>query len=120
MTSLLNYKGEPVDFIPKFRKPEYWSGKMNKFGVPIPDWGRLIDADDLGFDKNHKEPNGHYFMKVVLPKHTRLIRYGRESGIFTAPKGTKYEELALPYTRESLIYHEYEVIADSITVAVNL
>ena len=116
MPDVTNYKGEKIKCVPEFRKPEYWSGKVDSFNRKIPAWDLLIDADEYGFDKRHVEPNGHWKMEVDLPKHTRLIRYGYENGFFTAPKGTRFEELSLPYKKESLYYHEYEVIADSIRV----
>lgn len=116
MADLFNYKNKRINFIPKLRKEEYGTGEKDKFGRPVPNWDLLIDADDDGFDKNHREPNGLFRMKVILPKHTMLIRYGSEIGSFTAPKGTLYEELSLPYDKESVFYHEYEVIADSIKV----
>lgn len=116
MAKMRNYKGEVIDGIPVFRKKEYDSGKIDKYGRHIPDWSLIEHGDNDGFDVDHVEPNGIYKMEVVLPKHTRLIRYGLEIGSFTAPKGTKFEEVSLPYTKESVCYHEYEVIADSITV----
>lgn len=113
---LVNYKGEYITHIPILRKREYGTGKKDDKGRPLPNWKLLIHSDNKGFDKRHKESNGRYKMKVVLPKHTILIRYGPEAGSFTAPKGTPYEQLSLPYTKESVFYHEYEVIAESITV----
>ena len=116
MADLKNYKGDIIGIIPILRKSEYWSGENDKYGRPKPNWRLLLDADNNGFDKKHLEPNETYRMKVILPKHTRLIRYGSEIGSYTAPAGTLYEELSLPYEKESVFYHEYEVIADSITV----
>lgn len=116
MADLVNYRGEKIVFKPKLRKPEYGSGKCDRFGNEKPEWSLIKNGDGQGFDKDHKEPNDLPRMKIALPKHTKLIRYGSENGSFTAPKGTKFEELSLPYTKESLFYHEYEVIADSISV----
>lgn len=116
MEDRVNYKGEEITGIPELRKPEYGTGKNYPDGSPIPDWKQVINGDGHGFDKGHVEPNGKHTMKVVLPKHTRLIRYGKNDGSYTAPKGTEYEQLSLPYVKESVYYHEYEVIADSITV----
>lgn len=76
----------------------------------------LIDADNRGFDitKNlNPHPNGDdtaWYVTTLLPKGTKLLRYGNEGGQYTAPIGTKYEELSLPYKEECLEYYEYEVI----------
>lgn len=113
---LFNYKGEEIGFIPVLRKTEYGTGEKDDFGRPLPDWRQIINGDKRGFDKTNSESNGKYKMKVVLPKHTRLVRYGPENGKYTAPEGTEYEKLSLPYTKESVFYHEYEVKAESITV----
>lgn len=112
----VNYLGEPVEPIPLLRKPEYGTGEIDKRGFPKIKWSLLINADDQGFDKSHKEPNGFWRMTVTLPKKMRLIRYGTEMGHYTAPKGTEYEALSMPYIKESLFFHEYEVVADSTTV----
>ena len=45
-----------------------------------------------------------------------LCRYGEETGSFTAEKGTPYELLGLPYNKESVEYHEYEVVGDNLRV----
>lgn len=116
MSDKTNYKGEIISGIRELRKPEYGTGEFDSDMNPIPNWNLVIDGDGHGFDKHHKEPNGDYIMKVVLPRHTRLVRYGTEAGSYTAPLGTKYEELSLPYKKESVYYHEYEVIARAITV----
>lgn len=116
MADSVNYKKEKIDAIPVLRKPSYGTGKTDKSGRPEVNWKLLIDADEQGFDIKYKEENGKHRMTIVLPKHTKLIRYGSEAGLYTAPKGTRYEEVSLPYTKESVFYHEYEVIAESITV----
>ena len=115
-----NYLGEKIEGIPILRKPEYGTGENWPDGSPKVNWSKIINGDEWGFDINHKEPNGDHRMNVVLPKNTRLIRYGKENGKFTAPEGTTYEEISLPYVKESVYYHEYEVIADSITVQVKV
>lgn len=113
-----NYAGELLGDSPiRLKHPDYgtegWKGI-----VPKVNWEayRQECADDDGFDTRHIEENGEYLMEVVLPKDTLLIRYGSEMGRFTAPKGTAYESLALPYVKETVEFHEYRVIADSITV----
>lgn len=116
MADRTNYKGQVINCIPILRKPEYGTGEIDEYKRPKPDWSWIIDGDEQGFDINHLESNGYYRMKIVLPQKTRLIRYGTEVGCYTAPKGTPYEQLSLPYIKESVFFHEYEVIAESITV----
>lgn len=86
-----------------------------KDGEMVINWDSCY-GDCRGFDKRNVEPNGHYYMEVTLPRGTLLIRYGTEFGRNTAPKGTPYEQLGLPYLKDTVEYHEYEVIADSIKV----
>ena len=45
-----------------------------------------------------------------------LCRYGYSIGKLTTLKGTDYDKLGLPYLKETVEYHEYEVIADGISV----
>lgn len=75
-------------------------------------------ADSDGFDKEHREPNGRPRMLVELPVGTELLRYGAPGGSFTAPKGTDYEQLSLPYEKSSMEYNEYRVIAHGVLVEV--
>ncbi len=100
------------------RDPSFGTGKFDSSGDPIVDWEKWQPefADSNGFDVRNKEDNGEYYVEMKLPRGTPLIRFGAEGGRYTAPAGTKYEELSLPYTEKSQEYHEYEVIADSITV----
>lgn len=73
-------------------------------------------GDENGFDTRNLEKNGQYFIEINLPQNTIIIRYGSESGRFTAPEGSEYEKLGLPYVKESIQFHKYRVRADSITV----
>lgn len=57
-------------------------------------------------------------MLVELPTGTELLRYGSPGGSFTAPKGTAYEALSLPYEKDSMEYNEYRVIADGVYVEI--
>lgn len=99
-------------------KPEYGTGAYGSGLYPVVRWEeyRKEWADKDGFDVRNIEENGEYIMEVELPKGTHLIRYGSEKGVFTAPKNTPYDCLGLPYKRETIEFHEYEVIADSIKV----
>lgn len=84
-------------------------------GEPFPYWKEEdSDVDGDGFDKSYN--NGNYRVRIKLDKGTLLCRYGKEYGYFTTLKGTPFEKLSLPYTKESLEYNEYEVIADGVYV----
>ena len=99
------------------QKQEYGTGEYHGF-TPIVKWEeyRQNCSDKDGFDTNNVETNGEYLIEVCLPKGTHLIRFGSETGRFTAPEGTPYDQLGLPYVRESVEFHEYTVIADSVKV----
>lgn len=106
-----NSKGKSIDGIRRLKKEEYGTGEFDENGQPIVDWAKFRgkDEDDRGFDTNNKESNGEYTMQVELPPGTIIIRYGSEMGRYTAPRGTEYETLGLPYTEESVEYNEYRV-----------
>ncbi len=72
------------------------------------DWSQLKDADDDGFDTT-RLTYCCYIIPYIIPKGTKIIRYGHPKGNFTAPYGTKYEEISLPYDIASMEYHEYIV-----------
>lgn len=121
----VNYKGEPLgNTEPVVANEDFYlkaNGKIviNENGKPVINWTSEF-GDKNGFDKRHREKDGNYYMEVSLPHGTLLIRYGGETGSYTAPKGTPYELLGLPYVMETSEYHEYRVIADSITVYCNV
>lgn len=92
-------------------------GHVDENGNIVPNWleeSELVDSE--GFDKTNIEENGDYKQVVILPKGTKLCRYGVATGKTTALLGTPYEMLGLPYKKETLEYHEYEVIADGVSV----
>lgn len=92
-------------------------GYRNEKGQLIVNWDPESDIiDNNGFDKTNVEENGEYYMDIELPKGTILIRYGRATGKMTAPYGTPYELLSLPYKIETVEYHQYRVIADGVKV----
>ena len=101
----------------ELKNPEYGTGEYRGL-FPVVKWKEFRQpcADPDGFDLNHVEENGEYWMEVDLPRGTELIRYGSARGSFTAPKGTLYEELGLPYVKQTVEFHEYTVVADSVTV----
>lgn len=112
-----NDDGKIIDGKKKLMKEEYGTGNSYPNGEPIVNWKLLSKfADEDGFDTRNIEKNGSYKMEVELPYGAIIIRYGNETGRFTAPKGAKYEELALPYVKETVEYNEYRIIADRIKV----
>lgn len=112
-----NYKGETISGIRQLKRPEYGTGKTNRFGQPAVNWSCLSKyADDDGFDIRNRELNGKHTVDFTLPYGSVIIRYGSEIGRFSAPKGTAYERLSLPYVPESIEYNEYKVIADNVRI----
>ncbi len=91
--------------------------KINESGELVVNWDGP-NADEDGFDTAHREPNGLHRMLVELPVGTELLRYGNPGGSYTAPKGTAYEQLSLPYEKNSMEYNEYRVVADGVRVEV--
>ena len=93
------------------------------FGKQYPD-GRIIviwsgennDHDGNGFDKHHLEDNGEHTKVVLLKKGTVIARYGSPGGRFTTDSQSDYSKLSLPYARESIEYHQYEVLSDQLPV----
>ena len=117
MHVIKNDKGQRISVIKQLLKPKYGSGDVYPNGEPIVNWKLLSKyADNDGFDKRNIEKNDKYKMEVELPYGTILIRYGNEVGKFTAPKGTKYESLALPHIKDTVEYNEYKVIANGVKV----
>lgn len=119
MSEQRNYKGESIKGVKRqLLKPEYGTGAVDAYGCPEVAWDYFLSdrADDLGFDIENIESNGKHIISMVLPKGTIILRYGNEFGRFTAPGGTLYEELALPFIPETMEYNEYEVLADGLTV----
>ena len=114
-----NDKGEPLGEAKTLLKnPDYDTGKYSDDYTPLAKWEeyRQPCSDEDGFNKEHKEENGEYYMVVVLPKGMHIIRYGTDYGRFTAPKGTPYEQLGLPYIQDTVEYHAYVVKEESVAV----
>ena len=79
----------------------------------LPRWSENIqNADAYGFDTRNIEKNGYYIIKTVLPAGKKVVRYGNDSGSFTTEVDSVYSQLSLPYTQESMPYHEYVVKED--------
>ncbi len=109
-----NDKGKIISGVKQLRDARFGTGEVSKWGEEVVNWKLLVNSDDDGFDLDNQEENGYYKMKVELPYGTILIRYGNETGRFTAPQFTPYEELSLPYIKDTVEYNEYKVIADKI------
>ena len=119
MSDRTNYMGEPLGDRPvELQKSEYGTGEYREQYFPEVKWEeyRKTFSDESGFDKNFKNSNGEYYTIIVLPQNTELVRYGSNSGSYTTLKGTPYEMLGLPYKKETIDYHEFVVIADSVKV----
>ena len=93
--SLKNDAGEPISGIRRLKQEAYGTGKTSG-GEAVIDWERWKTpyADEHGFD----------------------IRNIEETGRFTAPEGTDYDALSLPYDRETVEFHKYLVTEQSFTV----
>ena len=113
-----NFYGQIIIEPYQLASPDFGTGKIDRYGMPEVDWigCRTEFADDYGFDKRNVEANGRYVISYTLPKDTIIIRYGSERGQYTAPRNTRFEEVSLPYTVESVEYHEYRVVADGLRV----
>lgn len=117
-----NYKGDIITGPKILADPSYGTGNTCKNDdgqiEQAVDWSQIKYTDDKhpGFDIRNVEENGKYFILISLPVGTKILRYGDVSGRFTAPVGTPYEKLSLPYVKESVEYHEYEVVADGVVV----
>ena len=110
-----NYLGEDLTNVTiKLLDPSY--GTVDKDNIPHVDWGIPDDkCDKDGFDKTFRPIRGskEYIIKdYIIPKGTIICRYGSEFGSFTTNIGTPYEELGLPYVKETVEYHEYQVSKD--------
>lgn len=112
-----NDRGQKINGKKKLLKPEFGTGDLSSNGDPVVNWNLLSEfADKDGFDIRNVEKNGKYKIEVELTYGTIIMRYGNPTGRFSAPKGTNYEDLALPYIRETVEYNEYRVIAEKINV----
>lgn len=111
-----NDKGEPISGHKQLLREEYGTGSYDANGEPVINWDLLSHADKDGFDLRNIETNNKHTIEVELPFGTIIIRYGNKAGRFSAPKGTRYEELSLPYQKDTVEYNEYKVIADKIKV----
>ena len=109
-----NDLGEDLgDSLVLLTNPKYGTGQYVGF-QPVVKWPDPVEGvrDKNGFDIS----NGNSISRIQLPKGTRIIRYGPTTGSYTAPEGSSFSLLGLPYVRETCEYHVFEVKADSISV----
>ncbi len=87
-------------------------GEVKDDGTIIVYWAKPDDkVDGRGFDKSYKGTDG-YVDEIELPVGTRLARFGSPQGKLTAPEGSPYEKLGLPYKEETIEYHVYVVVSE--------
>lgn len=101
---LYNRFGEVVN-----GKDIYKAAKLSycKNGTNIPDWNNEPDEEHEKYPGFSIDTPLKY--DVVLPEGTRIIRYGSTNGRYTAPVGTPYAKLALPWAFKNQPYNEYIV-----------
>ncbi len=91
-------------------------GYVDENNIPHIDWGKETEqCDKNGFDKDFRPIEGseeYIIRNYILPKGTMICRYGSMGGLFTTTKGTEYENLSLPYVKETIEYHEFKVTED--------
>ncbi len=110
-----NYLGLAISGHKEFQDPSFGyydeDGCEHVFWTPEND---IVDCD--GFDKRNIEPNDYYCMDIVLPYGKIICRYGNKRGRLTTDLDSNYDDLGLPYVKESVEYHEYKVVADGLRV----
>lgn len=112
-----NYRGEIIKGHRELIKEEYGTGEINADGEPVVNWKYVSKfADGDGFDKREIINGDQYKIEITLPKGTVILRYGSEMGRYTAPDGTAYEKLALPYKKETIEFNRYKVVGENVKV----
>ncbi|MCR4989884.1 MAG: TNT domain-containing protein [Lachnospiraceae bacterium] len=110
-----NYLGQEISGRKEFLSEDY--GYYDKDGNEHVYWKpEDDDVDSDGFDKHNQEENGSYIQDIVLPYGKLICRYGNIRGRITTDLESKYENLSLPYIKESVEYHVYRVVADGLKV----
>lgn len=110
-----NYFGQTVTGTEKFQDETF--GYYDENGKKHVNWkeeDKTVDSD--GFDKTNVEKNGNYKETVSLPQGKLLARYGNLRGRLTTDVEANYDDLALPYVKESVEYHVFKVMADGSTM----
>lgn len=115
MSVIRNCNGEEINEKDReLEDPAFGTGEYDAHGCPIIDWGfYLTEPEYHGFKMKDGKP---CCIDYILPYGSIILRYGTEYGHYSAPKGTPYESLSLPYKKETLAYNEYQVMADGIKV----
>ena len=110
-----NYLGQLISGKKEFTDPAF--GYYDKDGNEHVNWKpEDEDVDSDGFDKHNIEPNGSYYQRVTLPYGKLLSRYGNKRGRLTTDVDSDYDDLGLPYVKETVEYHVYRVISNTLVV----
>ncbi|MBQ9503376.1 MAG: TNT domain-containing protein [Lachnospiraceae bacterium] len=110
-----NYLGVEISGRKQFADPAF--GYYDENGKEVVNWKTEDDyVDSDGFDKSNLEPNGKYSQEIVLPYGKVICRYGNYRGRLTTDIDSEYEDLALPYIKETVEYHSYRVVCDGLRV----
>lgn len=110
-----NCFGQEIIGKKKFQSPKY--GYYDDHGNEVVFWKKEDDTVDTdGFDKTCCDANGKYKADIILPYGKLICRYGNVRGRLTTDIDSKYEDLALPYVKETVEYHAYKVVADGLHV----
>ena len=115
MSVIRNCYGEEINEKDReLEDPAFGTGEYDENGCPKINWGYYITEENKnGFKMKDGKP---CCVDYILPYGSTILRYGTEYGYYTAPIGTPYELLSLPYKKETLAYNEYQVMADGILV----
>lgn len=117
----VNDRGERIYAPPALSKPEFGTGETDKYQWPVVDWKkwRTKNADEHGFLKEIAQGDSLYITpNIELPVGTIIIRYGPPSGNFSAPEGSSYDQLGLPYSQKTVEFHKYKVMNDGVEVEI--
>ena len=114
---LKNDQGQIISGKRRLRDERFGTGEY-KDEEPLVDWEKFETSisDEHGFDIRNREDNGNYLIECFLPQGTVLIRYGPEGGHYSAPEGTDYDMLSLPYERETVTFRKYCVNSSALKV----
>lgn len=106
-----NCNGKVLNTPPALKSYDY--GYYDSKGMIHIYWSQSNEScDESGFDKSFRpcvESDDYVIEDYIIPRGTMLCRYGSPRGVFTTLKGTDYDLLSLPYVKESIEYHEYQV-----------
>lgn len=104
--------------------PEFWDrGAMSGMTEKVYDRqgfdirARRISKQKYVIELKRDEYPLYYKYRVTmsqqyLGKGTVLVRYGSERGHFTAPYGTAFQQLGLPYLQDTVEFHKYTVLKE--------